>query len=122
MYLHALTRRTLGRLVVAMLIALLAGAVALHHSGLAAGDGDAHHGHHGGADPGAVASMCVGMAVAAVAVEGLLLVRRSRRNARHSRRRPFRRLLPRSGDWAALHAPLARAGPPLHLQLCVIRR
>lgn len=117
--LHALRRRTLGRLLLAAVIAVIASGVALHHSGLAASDHDAHH---SGMDHGTAVSMCVGMAVAAIAVEGLLLIRRSRRNSRRSRRLPDRRLLAPAFLLPVAAAPPARAGPPLHLQLCVIRR
>ena len=115
---YALRRRTLGRLLVASLVALVACSVALHHSGFAS---MGHEGHHGG-EQGAVASMCVGMAIVAVAVEGLLLVRRSRRNGSRRRRLAVRRLRPHSIALPAGVDPRVRAGPRLHLQLCVIRR
>ena len=119
MHLYALRRRTLGRLLVSTLIALVTLSVALHHSGFAS---MGHDGHHDGGGQGALVNMCVGMAVAGVAVQGLVLIRRSRRNSGHRRRLPVRRLLPRSIALPAAAGPRARAGPPLHLQLCVIRR
>ena len=116
MRLHALRQRAPVRLALAVLLAALSLSVALHHSGLEMG------GHAGHGDHGTAASMCVGMAVGAIAVEGLLLIRRSRRNASRNRRRPT---APRQLVAAVLPAagrPISRAGPPLHLQLCVIRR
>ena len=118
-HLYALKRRTPGRLLVATLIALIALSVATHHSGFAS---MGHEGQHKGGEQGALVNMCAGMAVAGVAVEGLLLIRRSRRNAGRRRRPPARRLLPASVPLPPVPSARARAGPPLHLQLCVIRR
>lgn len=116
MRLQALRTRRAPRALLALVMVVLSLAVALHHSGLAAG------GHEGHGDHGAAASMCIGMAVAGVAVEGLLLIRRSRRNARRTRRRPVVRQRPVLAVLPAGWRAIARAGPPLHLQLCVIRR
>lgn len=118
MHFYALRRRTLGRLLVTTLIALIAMSVAAHHSGFAA---TAHEGHHGG-EQGALMKMCVGVAVAGVAVEGLVLIRRSRRNSSRGRRQPAKRLRELSNRLPAAGGAQARAGPPRYLQLCVIRR
>lgn len=116
MHLYALRRRTVGRLLLAAVITLITGVMVLHHSGLASA------GHHDDGDHGAAVSLCVGTAVAVVAIEGLLLLRRSRLNTDRRRRLPVRRELPRSIALPVTAAAPARAGPPLHLQLCVIRR
>lgn len=116
MHLHALRQRRSVRLALASLLAALSLSVVLHHSGLEMG------GHAGHGDHGTAASMCIGMAVGAVAVEGLLLIRRSRRNGSRGRRRPTSRRRLVAAALPATGRPIARAGPPLHLQLCVIRR
>ncbi len=117
MLLHAYRSRPLVRPLLAVFAVVVAFALALHHSGLEFGGEHAHHGEHG-----AAASMCVGMAVAGIAVEGLVLLRRSRRNGRRAPRRTTarRRLIPAVLPTTGF--AIARAGPPVHLHLCVDRR
>ncbi len=116
MRLYALRTRRPVRAILAAALAVLSLSVALHHSGMEKG------GHAGHGDHGAAASMCIGMAVGAIAVEGLLLIRRSRRNASRVRRRPTSRRQLVAAVLPAAGRPISRAGPTLHLQLCVIRR
>lgn len=108
-----------GRHVRALLLTatlLLALVTAVHHSGLVDSEMGSMDGHAMGMP------MCVGIAVTPIAVEGLVLINRTRRRSTTARRRPRPRLLPASRVIPAAWAPSARAGPNLPLRLCVDRR
>jgi hypothetical protein len=114
----ARSRRT--RALLAVFVALLGSATAVHHSGLAEmgmGMEMSMHGNH-------VAMVaCLAILAAAAAVEGLVLVaRRRRRGATRAGRRPAVRLLPVGLIPAPGRLVLARDGPPMRLTLCVDRR
>ncbi len=116
--LRDLAGRRAGVRVFLLAVSLVLGlTVTAHHSGLGEHEMGAMHGDHA-----AAVATCLGIAVGAVTVVGLVLVRRIRRRAPWAGRPRVRRAALVSALTPAVWVPPPRAGPNLSLHLCVDRR